>query len=191
MNWKDITLNQFIKLQELLKIQDDTERLISITELVFGESVTDLPLTEWNKKVKELDFLAEEIPTNHLVKHIKVNNKEYTLHGVLGNITTAQYVDYINHSKSGDIAKMLSVFFIPKNHKYNDGYDMLETINDIGCLPMDVVNSTAFFFNRQLAKFIQIFKSSLQKKIRKMKINNKQKEVMINLLKTLESYHTS
>lgn len=191
MEWKNVTLKQFINLQELFKIEDETERLISITELLFGDSVTDLPLVEYNKKIKELEFLKEEIPTNHLIKNIKVNGKEYVLHGVLGNITTAQYVDYINHSKTGDIAKILSVFFIPKNHKYNDGYDMLEVINDVGCLPMDVVNSTAFFFSRQLAKFIQIFQSSLQKKIKKMKINDKQKEVMINLLKTLESYHIS
>ena len=190
MKWNKITLNQFCQIQKAFEITDETERLITISEIVFGEDVTNLPLSEYSKKIKELDFLKEEIPNNHLVKSVKVNGREYRLDGLLGNITTAQYIDFINHSKTNDVAKILSVFFIPKEHKYNDGYDMLQVINDIGSLPMDIVNSTAFFFARQFNKFIQIFQSSLKKKMKKMKIDSKTKEQIQQIIMSLESYLT-
>lgn len=188
MNWNKITLNQFNKIQKAIEIADETERLLTISEIVFGEEVTNLPLSEYSKKIKELDFLKKEIPNNHLVNNIKVNNTTYHLIGTLGNITTAQYIDYTNHLKIGDFAKILSVFFIPKGHKYNDGYDMLQVIQDMECLPMDVVNSTAFFFKRQLAKFIQIFLSSLQKKVKKMKITEEQKQKILTEIQPLVYY---
>lgn len=188
MDWNKITLNQFNELQKALEISDETERLITISEIVFGEEVTNLPIAEFNKKIKELDFLYKEIPNNHLVKSIKVNGREYKVDGLLGHITTAQYIDFINHNKSDDIAKKLSVFFIPKGHTYNDEYDMLQVIEDMGYLPMDVVNSTAFFFNRQLAKFIQIFLSSLKKKVKKMKITEEQKQKILTEIQPLVCY---
>lgn len=188
MDWNKINLKQFNLIQESLNIPDETERLIRISEIVFGDDITNLSLTDYANKVKELDFLTKEIPNNHLVNNIKVNNTTYHLVGTLGNITTAQYIDYTNHLKAGDFAKILSVFFIPKGHKYNDGYDILEVIKDMECLPMDVVNSTAFFFKRQLAKFMEIFLSSLEKKVKKVKTTKEQKEKLIKEIQHLESF---
>lgn len=188
MDWKDITLNQFNELQEVLKIEDETERMIGISEVVFGDSITELPLSEYTKKLKELDFLKTELPNTHIVKSVTVNGRSYKVDGLLGNITAAQYLDYTNHLKSNDMAKLLSVFLIPAGHKYNDGYDMIQVINDMGSLPIDIVNSTAFFFIKQYNRFIKIFLSSLAKKIKKMKVKKNEKKIMMDLLQPLESY---
>ena len=179
MKWNDVTLRQFLELQKLLEIEDEQDRLVAVAELLLGEEVTDLPLSEFTKKVKELDFLKEEIPETHIVKTVKVNDRKYEIDAVLGHISTAQYIDFINYSKQENkFAEMLSVFFIPKGHKYNDGYDMSQVIEDMYELPIDIVHSESFFFSKQFNKFIQIFQSYSLKSIEE---TNLPKDVKENL----------
>ena len=182
MKWNDVKLYQFNKLQDLLKIDGDEERMIEIAELLLGESVLDLPVAEFAKKINELNFLKEPIPTNVPPKKVKVNGRSYYLDCLLGNITTAQYVDFTNHAKTNDICKMLSVFLIPEGHKYNDGYDMMEVMNDINDLPITVVNDAAFFFGRHFSVFMKTLQSY---SIDQIKETNMPKEVKDNLIKVV------
>ena len=179
LNWYNVNLNQFILLQDAFKIEDDTEKMISIAEIILGNDVTNLPLKEFNEQMKRLEFLKEEIPSAVPPKKFEINGKKYFMDCLLGNITTAQYVDFTNQSNTGDLSKMLSVFVIPEGHKYNDGYDMLEVINDIGMLPIPIVNSIAFFFGRQFSVFMKIFQRYSIKQIKKTNIPKEAKENMI------------
>lgn len=183
LNWYNVNLNQFILLQDAFKIEDDTERMISVAEIILGNDVTNLPLKEFNEQMKQLEFLKEEIPTSVPPKKLEINGKKYFMDCLLGNITTAQYVDFNNHSNTGDFAKMLSVFIIPEGHTYNDGYDMLEVINDIGMLPIPIANSTAFFFGRQFSVFMRIFQRYSAKQIKKTNLPKEVKENMIKIMK--------
>ena len=183
LNWYNVNLNQFILLQDVFKIEDDTEKMISVAEIILGNDVTNLPLMEFNEQMKRLEFLKEEIPTSVPPKKIEVNGRKYFLDCLLGSITTAQYVDFTNQSNTGDLSKMLSVFVIPEGHKYNDGYDMLEVINDIGMLPIPIVNSIAFFFGRQFSVFMKIFQRYSAKHIKKTNIPKEVKENMIKIMK--------
>ena len=183
LNWYNVNLNQFILLQDVFKIEDDTEKMISVAEIILGNDVTNLPLKEFNEQMKQLEFLKEEIPTSVPPKKLEINGKKYFMDCLLGNITTAQYVDFNNHSNTGDFAKMLSVFIIPEGHTYNDGYDMLEVINDIGMLPIPIANSTAFFFGRQFSVFMRIFQRYSAKQIKKTNLPKEVKENMIKIMK--------
>lgn len=183
MTWYDVTLYQFNEIEKAVNIEDDTERVFRLAEIIFGEDVTNLPLKEFNDKVKQLVFLKEEIPNKIPPKKIEVNGRKYFLDCLLGNITTAQYVDFTNQSNTGDLSKMLSVFVIPEGHKYNDGYDMLQVMDDINSLPIPIVNSIAFFFSRQFSVFMGIFQRYSTKQIKK---TNLPKEVKENLIKAVE-----
>ena len=183
MTWYDVTLYQFNEIEKAVNIEDDTERIFRLAEIIYGEDVTNLPLKEFNEKVKQMVFLKDEMPNKIPPKKIEVNGRKYFLDCLLGNITTAQYVDFTNHSNTGDLSKMLSVFVIPEGHKYNDGYDMLEVINDIGMLPIPIVNSIAFFFGRQFSVFMKIFQRYSIKQIKK---TNLPKEAKENMIKAVE-----
>ena len=183
MKWSDVKYYQFEKLQELLKIDNEEERLVEIAQLLLGEEVLDLPVAEFSKKVKELDFLKNEMPSGIPPKKITVNGRKYFLDCLLGNVTTAQYIDFTNHSKTNDICKMLSVFLIPEGHKYNDGYDMLEVMNDIKDLPVTVVYDTAFFFGKHYSEFMRIFQ---RYSIKDIKRTNLPKEAKKKLIKVVE-----
>jgi hypothetical protein len=183
MTWYDVTLYQFNEIEKAVKIEDDTERVFRLAEIVYGEDVTNLPLKDFNVKVKQLAFLKDEIPNKIPPKKIEVNGRKYFLDCLLGNVTTAQYVDFTNQSNTGDLSKMLSVFVIPEGHKYNDGYDMLQVMDDINSLPIPIVNSIAFFFAKQFNKFMEIFQSYSIKQIQKMKLPKETKANMIKAVK--------
>ena len=184
MTWYDVTLYQFEKLQDLLKIDNEEERLFAIAELLLGEEVTNLPISEFVNATKRLSFLSEEIETKIPPKNLELNGRKYTVDCLLGRISTAQYIDFQNHLKENDVAVTLSVFIIPKGHKYNDGYDMLQVIDDIKSIPIPIVNSLSFFFSRQFKESMRIFQSYLTKEIKTM---NLPKKAMENLIKVVEN----
>lgn len=198
LKWTDITYRTLLDIREAANIEDENERVYAIMEAVFGEDVLDLPLKDFNEKCKELQFLQKEIPNDLHVKDIKVNGREYYFDGLLGKITTAQYIDFQNYQKNNDEQKSFSVFIIPKGHKYNDGYDMEQVFNDILDIPVPVLFSASFFLSRQFELFIRIFRRYSIKQMKKLGLP---KEAMENLEKVvnlsttmmlapLESYHS-
>ena len=146
LTWSNITYRTLLDIREAANIEDENERVYAIMEAVFGEDILDLPLKDFNEKCKELQFLQKEIPNDLHVKDIKVNGREYYFDGLLGKITTAQYIDFQNYQKNNDEQKSFSVFIIPKGHKYNDGYDMDQVFKDILDMPVPVLFSASFFF---------------------------------------------
>ena len=182
MTWYDVTLKQFLELQELFKIEDDTDRMLSIAELLLGEDVINLPLSDFTKEFKKLDFLKEELPNANPPKKIEVNGRKYYMDCLLGNVTTAQYVDYTNYANTNDIGKMMSVFLIPENHKYNDGYDMEQVFNDVNDLPIPVVNNAAFFFGKQFKLFMKIFQRYSIKQVKETKMPKAVKNKVIEVV---------
>ena len=197
-DWSTITYRQLLDIREASNIEDENERVYAIMEAIFGEDVLDLPLKDFNEKCKELQFLQKPIPNDLHIKTIKVNGREYYFDGLLGKITTAQYIDFQNYQKNEDEQKTFSVFIIPKGHKYNDGYDMDQVFNDILDVPVPILFSASFFFIRQFELFIRIFR---RYSIKQMKKTGLPKEVMENLEKVvnlstemmitpLESFHS-
>lgn len=198
LSWNDITYRNLLDIREAANIEDENERVYAIMEAVFGKSVLDLDLKNFALKCKEIEFLQKQIPNNLHVKDIKVNGREYYFDGLLGNITTAQYIDFQNYQKNNDEYKTFSVFIIPKGHKYNDGYDMERVFNDILDIPVPVLFSASFFFSRQFELFIRIFRHYSIKQMKKLGLP---KEAMENLEKVvnlstemmippLESFHS-
>ena len=102
LTWNDIKYRTLLDIREAANIEDENERVFAIMEAVFGEDVLDLPLKDFNEKCKELQFLQKEIPNDLHVKDIKVNGREYYFDGLLGKITTAEYIDFQNYQKNND-----------------------------------------------------------------------------------------
>lgn len=181
MTWYDVPYYKWKQLEPVLASDDDFERLAGVAELLLGEDVTDLPLNEFVKATKKLEFLNTPMPEKNPPKKLTIDGKKYYMDCLLGNITTAQYIDYTNHAKSNDIVKMLSVFIIPEGHKYNDGYNMEEVFADIEKVSIGVINNAAFFFAKQFALFVKIFRRYSNKMIKKTDLPKEMKEQLIKL----------
>lgn len=188
LSWNDITYRQFQALKDAFEIEDETDKMIAIAQAVYGEDVIDKPITEFNELCSQLSFLNNEIPNDITVKEVNVNGRTYYFDGLLGRITTAQYIDFQNYLKAEDNIKCYSVFMIPKGHKYNDGYDMMQVFDDIQDMPVSVLTSASFFFNRQFELFIKIFQHYSMKKLKKqLKGTTLPKEMKNTILRIAEN----
>ena len=197
--WKDITLRQFNKIQDLLQEIDEYTTL-NIIDVIYDVDSADMPAMEvMNKYAHSLDFLMTTIPTNEKLKETyTINQREYNSNINLTQMTTAQFVDYQNYSKENpvDISKCLSVFIIPKGHTYNDGYDLKQVQDDIKDLDMVTINTLAFFFKKSYILLLEITLLCLTQDTKKMNIPTEKKEGILNQLKqidlaSLASSHTS
>ena len=192
LTWHDITLRQALAIKEAANIEDEYEQMFTIGQIIFGDSINDLSFEDFIKKYNnELEFMKTDIPHDLHVDKVKVNGREYYFDGLLGNILTAQYVDFQRYLKTNDEKQIYSVFFIPverkyllfkKKRKYNDGYDMLQVFKDIEDMPIDVLFSASFFFIRQFELFIRIFR---RYSLKQMKKTGLPKEAMKNLEKVV------
>ena len=184
LGWKDISVRQFDLIQKAIEIKDETERIIEIVSVVFGEDVLDLPIAEFQSKVNQLKFLSEKLPEVSVKKKYVLNGTTYILDSDLSRMKASQYIDYTQLLKEHDMSKLLSVFLIPEGHSYNEGYDLEEVFKDMNELSIVDANSISFLFKRQLLAFIVLFQHYSIKKIKKMKITKEQKELLIDQIKT-------
>ena len=187
--WKDITLRQFNKIQDLLQEIDEYTTL-NIIDVLYDVDSADMPAMEvMNKYAHSLDFLMTTIPTNEKLKETyTINQREYNSNINLTQMTTAQFVDYQNYSKENpvDISKCLSVFIIPKGHTYNDGYDLKQVQEDIKDLDMVTINTLAFFFKKSYILLLETTLLGLTQDMEKMNIPIQKKEEIFNQLKQID-----
>lgn len=187
--WKDITLRQFNKIQDLLQEIDEYTTL-NIIDVIYNVDSADMPAMEvMNKYAHSLDFLTTTIPTNEKLKETyTINQREYNSNINLTQMTTAQFVDYQNYSKLNpvDISKCLSVFVIPKGHTYNDGYDLQQVQDDIKDLDMVTINTLAFFFKKLYVLLLEITLLCLIHETTQMTIPTPKKEEILRQLKQID-----
>ena len=187
--WKDITLRQFNKIQDLLQEIDEYTTL-NIIDVLYGVDSANMPAMEvMNKYAHSLDFLMTTIPTNEKLKETyTINQREYNSNINLTQMTTAQFVDYQNYSKENpvDISKCLSVFIIPAGHTYNDGYDLKQVQEDIKDLDMVTINTLAFFFKKLYILLLETTLLCLTQDMKKMNIPTEKKEEILNQLKQID-----
>lgn len=187
--WKDITLRQFNKIQDLLQEIDEYTTL-NIIDVLYDVDSANLPAMEvMNKYAHSLDFLMTTIPTNEKLKETyTINQREYNSNINLTQMTTAQFVDYQNYTKENpvDISKCLSVFIIPKGHTYNDGYDLKQVQEDIKDLDMVTINTLAFFFKKLYILLLETTLLCLTQETTQMNIPTQKKEEIMDKLKQID-----
>lgn len=174
MTWKDLTLLQY----ENLKSLADTDRsrfANNAIEYLFGvkQPEVTLPLYEYSKYLKELQFFSEPMPK------AKLGNAEWTLNGttykadlVIANFSAVQFMDWRTYTSQPNksIIDLLSVVLVPEGHKYNDGsYDLEKAKDDIGTMSAVDANALLFFFANYFRIFVTTSLDSLRKKMKRMK----------------------
>lgn len=186
MNWNDITLEKFKKIQEILEVQDDYTTF-NLLDIVYDISSCDMTLNEISSYSNALDFMSKEIPHVKLQDYYTINKTIYKFNKELSKVTAAQYIDYTNYMKEDKIKyeDVLSVLFIPEGHKYNDGYDLEQVKKDILQLPITVVYTAAFFLTKQFQIFLHYFQRYLIQSLKKMK-NKENTQKLIKILKEMD-----
>lgn len=182
--WKDITLRQYYKIQDILSAPDEYLGF-NLIDIVYGVDVSNMLLTE-AKKYK-LDFLKQEPEKAELKKYYTLNGRKYDSNFDLTVVSTSQFMDYQTYAnkKEKKFEELLSVFFVPEGHTYGDGYDIAQVQEDLLELDICTVIGASFFFAKQLEIFVRLFRDSLQELIEKTEIAEDKKKLVVEVLKCL------
>jgi hypothetical protein len=148
-NWNEITVGQF---KRLLEVSDDNdERVFEVVSILSDETLDqtlDRPLEDVRKDIEALEFLKTKPRIRRVRDRYDLGGTVYILQASPQDITTAQYIDFTNEKKDvGHISEMLSIFLVPKGHRYGDGYDFRKVQQDIDrYMSYEDANSVSAFF---------------------------------------------
>lgn len=181
-SWNDISLKQFKQINDILSVQDKYT-IFNLIDIIYGVDSVNLPINEALQY--NIDFLKKEIPKPILKEQYNINGRKYNSNIKLTEVSAGQFLDFQNYSKEDEpsFEKMLSVFFIPDGHSYNDGYNMKQVQDDLQDLPITVVNEATFFFKTQFQIFVNSFLHYFSKNLKKMPITTEDYETIMGLIK--------
>jgi hypothetical protein len=198
-NWKEISINTFNELKNIdynkeegiLGELEANIELLSILCDVEDEVISNLSTTEFHNLLMKTEFL-KEMPKVKVEDTYIINGTKYKLFLSLKQMSVAQYVDFQTYFKDQQkyFRELLSVFLIPKGMKYGEGYNIDDTINDIGeYLSIVDANSILFFFAilfQSLTKVILNSSIKEMKKLKKKMTNKEEIEKLETVIKELE-----
>ena len=195
-NYNKLTIGKYLELIEIL--EDDTladiDKNVEIIALLDDKEVDmiyDLPLPEFNDKIQKTAFLYEEPKPLQVSTVYKLGDMELEACLNINDLTTAQFIDYQTYVKDKNkMVELLSVFLVPKGHKYNKDYDVFEVQKIIrDNMPITQAMGLSDFF---LLLYKSLLKASLissTKKLKKMMRKEKdlkKKEMMRQAIQGLQ-----
>ena len=155
--WSDITIAEYERIVETIKSTDDEiERLTGVISVLSGvdeDEIADMPIAEIAKIGQKLDFLNSfDFNKNATYKSLVIDGETLVLS--TKNMTVAQYVDFQAtwSAESKDLARIISICYVPKGKTYNKDYDIEELIDKIrNNVSIEKANSIAFFLLKRFA----------------------------------------
>ena len=188
--FNDASLSDLDKNIEILAIYADTT-VDSILKL--RPDVVEEYFTEMSNSISSYKSSNSKRP-----KKIKINDQVYTINYNIGKLNMAQYIDFqqiiVKKNYLENLPALLSIFIIPKGHKYNDDYDIIELRNILeNNITLDEALSIIFFSKMKSISLIKLkllyYRSML--KIMRWTTKDKQTKEMLrmteNQLSMLES----
>ena len=136
-NYNRLTIGQHIEIQEIARNEtlEDIDRQVQILSVLTGtaeEEILHLPIHEYKELVVKADFLNPEnlknISVHPVAKRYLVGGFELVPCRDYRKLETGQYIDFQTYAPDLDkfLVEFLSVILVPKGHRYNEGYDILE-----------------------------------------------------------------
>ena len=154
--WSDVTIGEYERIVDIIKGTDDEiERLTGVISVLSGvdeNEIADMPIVEIARIGKKLDFLNSfDFNKNATYKSLVIDGETLVLS--TKNMTVAQYVDFQASwsAETKDLARIISICYVPKGKTYNKDYDIEELIKKIrNNVSIDKANSIGFFLLKKL-----------------------------------------
>ena len=133
-SYNQLPLGKYMEIQEVSRNEslEDIDKQVQILSILTGvaeEEILHLPLPEYKELVVKSGFLAPENINYHPVAKKYILGKfELIPCRDFRKIETCQYIDFQTYAPDLDkyLVEFLSVILVPKGHRYNEGYDILE-----------------------------------------------------------------
>ena len=154
--WSDITIAEYERIVDIIKGTDDEiERLTGVISVLSGvdeDEIEGMPIAEIARIGQKLDFLNSfDFNKNATYKSLVIDGETLVL--AVKDMSVAQYVDFQAtwSAESKDLARIISICYVPKGKTYNKDYDIEELIKKIrNNVSIDKANSIGFFLLKKL-----------------------------------------
>ena len=156
--WSDVTIAEYERIVYIINSTDDEiERLTGVISVLSGvdeNEIADMPIAEIARIGQKLDFLNSfDFNKNATYKTLVIDGETLVLS--VKDMSVAQYVDFQAtwSADTKDLARIISICYVPKGKKYNQDYDIEELIEKIrNNVSIDKANSIGFFLLKRFAK---------------------------------------
>ena len=161
------------------KILTEEDKILRCTALINNidyDELLNYPLDKTRELIKSVNFLYGEPKKKKLVKNLNLNGKEYYVITDVKDITTAQFIEYnsLMNDVENNLPQLLSLFIIPKGHKYNENYDVKEVVDVINnYLSVEEGISISNFFIKRYRRYVTHTLLYLEVMLWAIKIMNK------------------
>ena len=133
-NYNRLTLGQYMEIQEISRNEslEDIDKQVQILSILTGvaeDELLHLPIQEYKELVLKSGFLnPDNINYHPIAKKYILGKFELIPCRDFRKIETCQYIDFQTYAPDLDkfLVEFLSVILVPKGHRYNEGYDILE-----------------------------------------------------------------
>lgn len=136
---------------ESLSEDDKSLQAAAILAHISYDTLLNLPLDEAQELVARTAFLYDKPEKKKIRKTYTLNGRTYVPIMSMEDMTTAQFIDFNSLINDIDerLPEILSIFLVPKNHKYNDGYDKNTVVKDIAerLMVTEALGMASFFIN--------------------------------------------
>lgn len=154
--WSDITIAEYERIVYIINCTDDEiERLTGVISVLSGvdeDEIEGMPIAEIARIGQKLDFLNSfDFNKNATYKSLVIDGETLVL--AVKDMSVAQYVDFQAtwSAETKDLARIISICYVPKGKKYNQDYDIEELIKKIrNNVSIDKANSIGFFLLKKL-----------------------------------------
>lgn len=154
--WSDITIAEYERIVYIINCTDDEiERLTGVISVLSGvdeDEIDDMPIAEIARIGQKLDFLNSfDFNKNATYNSLVIDGETLVL--AVKDMSVAQYVDFQAtwSAETKDLARIISICYVPKGKKYNQDYDIEELIKKIrNNVSIDKANSIGFFLLKKL-----------------------------------------
>ena len=133
-SYNKLTLAQYQDIQAVQKDEhlediDKHTRILSILTGVPEDELMHIPITEYTELSAKAQFLsAEGFKAGRMAKKYVIGGMELIPVTDFRKLETCQYLDFQTYAGDQDkyMAELISVLLVPKGHRYNEGYDIIE-----------------------------------------------------------------
>ena len=133
-SYNKLTLGKYMEIQEVSRNEslEDIDKQVQILSILTGvaeEEILHLPIQDYKELVVKSGFLdPENINYHPVAKKYILGKFELIPCRDFRKIETCQYIDFQTYAPDLDkyLVEFLSVILVPKGHRYNEGYDILE-----------------------------------------------------------------
>lgn len=189
-NYNDMSISLWREIRETLEDMGEAGELevqVALISLLSGmeeDEIRNLPLKEYSDMAAKTRFLIQQ-PNVKAVRprNLTINGKKYDLVDDVKDLTTGQYIDYQTYMQDNEdfknLAKVLSVFIVPKGKGYNEGYDVEDVIRELDeHLSIQIALGVCFFFREKYRSWLNLMQASFKRKMMRMRRKERNPEAV-------------